>query len=83
MHQTLELEVGAMQDDENKLMTTEEVAEELKVHVKTVRDWIASGELEAMDLGQGYRIWKSDLLKFLDSRRRRRADRKKRTDRDD
>jgi excisionase family DNA binding protein len=66
-----------MQDDGSKLLTTEEVAEELKVHVKTVRDWIASGELEAIDLGQGYRIWRSDLIKFLNSRKRRRADRKK------
>lgn len=73
-----------MQDDENKLMTTEEVAEELRVHIKTVRDWIASGELEAIDLGQGYRIWKSDLLKFLASRKRRRSDRKKQPqDKDD
>jgi excisionase family DNA binding protein len=69
-----------MQDGDNKLLTTEEVAEELKVHVKTVRDWIANGELEAIDLGQGYRIWKSDLMKFLNSRRRRRTDRKKQPD---
>lgn len=69
-----------MQDGNNKLLTTEEVAEELKVHVKTVRDWIASGELEAIDLGQGYRIWKSDLMKFLNSRKRRRTDRKKQSD---
>jgi excisionase family DNA binding protein len=66
-----------MQDGDNKLLTTEEVAEELKVHVKTVRDWIASGELEAIDLGQGYRIWRTDLMKFLNSRKRRRTDRKK------
>ncbi len=72
-----------MQDSDNKLLTTEEVAEELKVHVKTVRDWIASGELEAIDLGQGYRIWKSDLMKFLNSRKRRRADRKKQSDSDE
>ena len=71
-----------MQGD-NKLLTTEEVAEELKVHVKTVRDWIASGELEAIDLGQGYRIWKSDLMKFLNSRKRRRTDRKKQSDDDE
>ena len=66
-----------MQDSDNKLLTTDEVAVELKVHVKTVRDWIASGELEAIDLGQGYRIWRSDLMKFLNSRKRRRTDRKK------
>ncbi len=69
-----------MQDSDNKLLTTDEVAVELKVHVKTVRDWIASGELEALDLGQGYRIWKSDLMKFLNSRKRRRKDRKKHSD---
>jgi excisionase family DNA binding protein len=63
--------------DEDKLLTTEEVAEELKVHVKTVRDWISNGELDAIDLGQGYRVWKSDLIKFLNSRKRRRKDRDK------
>jgi hypothetical protein len=31
-------------------------------------------------LGQGYRIWKSDLMKFLNSRKRRRTDRKKHSD---
>jgi excisionase family DNA binding protein len=59
-----------MLDDE--LYTTNEVAEKLKVTPKTIREWIGRGELEAIDLGQGYRIRRSDLDTFLDSRKKRR-----------
>lgn len=66
--------------DDDKLYTTEEVAEQLKVTAKTVREWIGRGELEAIDLGQGYRIRRSDLEAFLESRKRRRKDRGKQQD---
>ena len=67
-----ELSVGEkpMQDDE--MLTVEEVAKMLKVHVKTVRHWINSGELKAMDIGRGYRISRSDLQEFIDRRKKRR-----------
>ena len=49
-----------MQDD-TEMLTVQDVAKQLKVHNKTVRHWINSGELEAMDIGRGYRISKPDL----------------------
>ena len=52
--------------------TTEEVAKRLKVAPKTVREWIAKGELEAWDAGQGYRILKRDLDAFIEHRKRQR-----------
>lgn len=66
-----------MQDSNDTLYTTEEVAEKLKITAKTVREYIQRGELEAIDMGQGYRIYKRDLDTFLEGRRRRRAERKK------
>ena len=50
-------------------LTTDEVAKELKVNVKTVRNWIASGELEAMDVGGEYRIARADLNDFIQRRK--------------
>jgi excisionase family DNA binding protein len=50
-------------------LTTDEVAKELKVNVKTVRNWIASGELEAMDVGGEYRISRADLNDFIQRRK--------------
>lgn len=66
-----------MQDSDDTLYTTEEVAEKLKITAKTVREYIQRGELEAIDMGQGYRIYKRDLGTFLEGRRRRRTERKK------
>jgi excisionase family DNA binding protein len=66
-----------MPDSDDTLYTTEEVAEKLKITPKTVREYIQRGELEAIDMGQGYRIYKRDLDAFLESRRRRRTERKK------
>ncbi len=60
-----------MADFEDRLLTTKEVAEKLRVHVKTVLEWINKGELEAIDLGQGYRIKESDLDIFLEHRKKR------------
>ena len=74
------MNVGAeskMPDSDDTLYTTEEVAEKLKITPKTVREYIQRGELEAIDMGQGYRIYKRDLDAFLESRRRRRTERKK------
>jgi len=59
-----------MQPDE-EVYTTEEVAEKLRVTPKTVREWIQRGDLQAIDAGQGYRIFKKDYEAFLENRRRR------------
>jgi excisionase family DNA binding protein len=45
-----------------KHWTTEEISEFLRVHVATVRRWIAAGQLGAIRLpGGGYRIPQSEL----------------------
>ena len=48
--------------DNSKHWTPEEIAEILRVHVVTVRRWIAAGQLGAIRLpGGGYRIPQSEL----------------------
>ena len=54
------------QDEE--MLTTDEVAKILRVNVKTVRNWIATGELVAIDIGNEYRISRTNLNKFLENR---------------
>src|SRR5579883_549232 len=50
-------------------LTVEEVAEELRVHPQTVRQWIREGELDAFDTGRGYRISRLDLDDFIQRRK--------------
>jgi excisionase family DNA binding protein len=49
-------------------LTVKEVADLLKVAENTVRGWVKSGELRAIDLGKGWRIAEVDLQFFLDSK---------------
>jgi excisionase family DNA binding protein len=57
--------------DEN-MLTIDEIAKQLRVNEKTVRNWITSGELPAFPIGKrGYRISKSDLDVFIDERKKR------------
>ena len=59
-----------MQDD--KMLTVEEVAERMRVNEKTVRNWIALGELLAFPIGKrGYRISETDLHNFVEARKQR------------
>jgi excisionase family DNA binding protein len=53
-----------------ELLDVEKVAEELGVHVDTVRKWIREKQLRAVKLGRrgGYRIRRSDLDEFLRKR---------------
>ncbi len=55
----------------NKLLTTEEVAEILRVKPITVRTYISRGELAAVELGGSYRIYQKDLDEFIRQRYRR------------
>ena len=57
-----------MSQEEEKMYTTKEVAEQIRVNVKTVRNWIASGELVALDIGGEYRISLANLEKFKERR---------------
>ena len=54
----------------DELLDVEKVAEELGVHVDTVRKWVREKQLRAIQLGRrgGYRIRRSDLHEFLRKR---------------
>ena len=61
-------------DEYEEVLTVEEIAKQLKVSIKTVRHWINSGELIAVDLGRGYRVSRRNLNIFL---RKRQTDQRK------
>jgi len=54
----------------DELLDVETVAEELGIHIETVRKWIREKQLRAVNLGRrgGYRIRRSDLNEFLRKR---------------
>jgi excisionase family DNA binding protein len=56
---------------EEKVYTVKEVASQLRVDTKTVRKWIRSGELTAIDIGGEYRVRQSALDDFIRRRERR------------
>lgn len=45
----------------DRYQTVQGVAERLEVAEATVRHWIKSGELRAIDIGKGWRIADTDL----------------------
>lgn len=47
------------------LLTLDEVAEELRVTTKTVRNWIGKGHLPAIRVGGVIRVRRSDLVDLL------------------
>lgn len=49
-----------------RLLTTEEVAEQLVVTPKTIRRWIAAGALPAVKLRRQWRIDARELDRFLE-----------------
>ncbi len=51
------------------LLTPEQVAGILQVHVLTVYSYIRHGKLDAIRLGRSYRIKPEDLELFIDSNR--------------
>lgn len=54
-----------------ELLTAEEVAARLRVHVETVRKWLRTGQLRAIRLGgrSGYRVTPAELHEFLERRK--------------
>ena len=46
-------------------LTVEEIAQELKMHVDTVRGWIREGKLKGAKFGRDYRIRREDYEKFI------------------
>lgn len=51
------------------LLTPEQVAGILQVHVLTIYSYIRRGKLEAIRLGRSYRIIPKDLTGFIESNR--------------
>lgn len=52
----------------DRYQTVQELAERLEVSEATVRNWIKSGTLRAIDIGKGWRISNTDLERFLKAR---------------
>ena len=50
---------------ETTLLTIDEIARQCRVSVRTVRRWIAAGELPVVRLGRSVRVRKSALVMFL------------------
>jgi len=50
-----------------QLYTPQEVALKLKIGYRTVLDQINLGKLEALEIGNRYRITESSLLRYLNS----------------
>jgi excisionase family DNA binding protein len=59
---------GARTFSTGRLFTVAEVAEAMRVSNMTVYRLIKSGELPALRVGKGYRIFESDLERFLSDR---------------
>ena len=60
-----------MQQVDEQLYTPQEVADYLKVDVRTVYRWLREGEMNAIRFQREYRIAESDLRDFLERRRTR------------
>jgi excisionase family DNA binding protein len=60
-----------MQQVDEQIYTPQEVADYLKVDVRTVYRWLRDGELSAIRFQREYRITERDLKDFLERRRTR------------
>jgi len=56
-------------EGKNSLLTSEQVAGILQVHVLTVYSYIRQGKLDAIRLGRSYRIVPRELEHFIESNR--------------
>jgi len=56
-----------------KYLTVAQVSEQLQIHWQTVLNYIKSGQLNAIKIGNGYRIGEKDLLDFIEKRSTKRA----------
>ena len=48
-----------------KVLTTQEVAELLKVNIRTILNLIQRNELKAKKVGRGYKIMESEVKRYL------------------
>jgi excisionase family DNA binding protein len=53
----------------SNLLTPEQVAGILQVHILTIYGYIREGKLDAIRLGRSYRITQQDLEQFIESNR--------------
>ncbi len=55
---------------EAEYYTVKEVADRLKVHPQTLKDWLRSGELEGVNFGgrTGWRVTDAQLRDFVERR---------------
>src|SRR5258708_15705943 len=73
-HGTMCVNVGVKPMQE-KMYTVQEVAQQLRVSERTVRNWIEQGDLIAFSIGKrGYRIGESDLIPFIGRRKQQSKD---------
>ncbi len=55
---------------EHDMLTAQEVADYMRVDIRTVREWISNGSLPRVMVGKrDYRILRNDLEKFIRERR--------------
>jgi excisionase family DNA binding protein len=59
---------GMIAMPQDQYQTVQQVADRLAVAEATVRQWIKSGALRAIDIGKGWRIADTDLALFLTRR---------------
>jgi excisionase family DNA binding protein len=71
MHDILAINIGEKPMQENeRVWTVQEIAQQLRVSEKTVKNWIVGGELQSFRIGRrGYRVMDSDLQRFIESRK--------------
>ena len=55
--------------DDLTLFTVKEVAEQLKLHISTVYQYLDTGELKAHRFGKALRIARQDLAEFIKAHR--------------
>lgn len=60
---------------QEKMFTVQQVAQQLQVSDRTVRNWVERGELRVFRIGKrGYRIAESDLISFIERRKQQNSD---------
>jgi excisionase family DNA binding protein len=56
-------------ESNSNLLTPEQVAGILQVHILTIYGYIREGKIDAIRLGRSYRITPQDLEQFIESNR--------------
>ena len=55
----------------SKLLTLKEVAERLRLHISTVREYVKEGKITGIKFDRAWRVEEKDLEKFIKARKRR------------